>query len=291
MNWAQLTIKATKATADAASEILCAAGCGGTSVTEASKNALLVTGYVARDGRAEKAIETTIRKLAECGSFGLDLSQADLTVTDVADDDWGLSWRKFYKPLRVGKIVVKPTWEPFEANEEDVVVNVDPAMAFGTGNHPTTRLCLEVLQGVVKDGDRVADIGTGSGILAITCALLGADTVDATDIEPLAVKTAEENFDAAGLSGKITCAASDTPMSLEGEYDLVVANIIAAVILQISEGLVAETKPGGLLLVSGIIHHMANRVRTKLESLGMKVGLSKSDSDWYAFLCRKGEDK
>ncbi|MBP5738521.1 MAG: 50S ribosomal protein L11 methyltransferase, partial [Abditibacteriota bacterium] len=143
MNWAQLTIKATKATADAASEILCAAGCNGTSVTEASKNALLVTGYVARDGRAEKAIETTLRKLAECGSFGLDLSQSDLTVTDVADDDWGLSWRKFYKPLRVGKIVVKPTWEPFEANEDDVVVNVDPAMAFGTGNHPTTRLCLE----------------------------------------------------------------------------------------------------------------------------------------------------
>jgi ribosomal protein L11 methyltransferase len=182
-------------------------------------------------------------------------------IEHVVGDAWREAWREYFKPLRVGKhLVVKPSWEPFEAQPGDVVLTLDPGQAFGTGTHETTRLLLAEVEARVKPDVRVLDVGAGSGILGIACLLLGARSVLALDVDPLSIDASHENAERNGVRAKLD--AAQTPVAKITEtYPLVLANIEARVLVPEARAIARCVEPGGLLLLSGLLHDHAEPTR------------------------------
>ncbi len=210
----------------------------------------------------------------------------ELTTNIRREEDWANAWKEHYRPVRAGRrVVVTPPWQDYDAKEGgDVVVILDPGMAFGTGTHPTTRLCLMALEDELRPGDAVFDVGTGSGILAIAAVLLGASRVDAVDIEPVSVRQAAENFERNSVADRvrITEGSADAARSFGGRYDLVLANIIARILVEISSDLVAAVKPGGTLVLSGIIEPKEDDVLQTFRGLGLELRRREQIEDWVA---------
>ena len=180
------------------------------------------------------------------------------TITVVRNEDWANNWKVHFKPVRIGeRLVIKPTWEDYQALPGDLVIQIDPGMAFGTGAHPTTRMCLESMERICfnESGGKlppaVLDVGTGSGVLSIAAALMGATTVTAVDIDPEAVRVTLENLELNGME-KLGSASPPSLEDLQGEYGIVVANILAEELVRLSPQLTAKVAPGGWLILSGI---------------------------------------
>lgn len=188
------------------------------------------------------------------------ISEPRLTVLE--PENWAESWKAFFPPQHIGRrTVIVPTWHAYDPAPGEVIIRLDPGMAFGTGLHATTRLCLAAIERHLQPGARVLDVGTGSGILAIAAALQGASLVDAIDIDPVAIRVAADNAALNGVEDRIRVSLGtvgggghhDVPRHTEAGYDLVLANILAEVIVELAAGLAAATRPGGLLVVSGIL--------------------------------------
>ena len=232
------------------------------------------------------------RNPAECVSFireRLTDVKYDLTLSGMSEEDWADSWKKYYKPVRIGKrLMVVPSWEEYEAEEGDIILRMDPGMAFGTGTHETTRLCSSIMEEYVKSGDRVLDIGTGSGILAIAASKLGARSVFAYDIDPVAVRVASENCAENGCKN-ITCGIADLLRGVDTaeKYDFVSANIVADILVRLAPDVASYMKDGGLIAVSGIIDSQEDRVREALEKGGLTHIFTAEENDWNAMLFRK----
>lgn len=212
-----------------------------------------------------------------------------LEVRRLAEEDWAEAWKAHFHVHRIGpRIVIKPTWREYDPSPGDVVVELDPGMAFGTGLHPTTQLCLAELTAVVRSGDSVLDLGTGSGILAIAAARLGARRVVAIDNDPVAVKVAAANVALNGLSDVVEVREGDQPppAAFPG-YDVVVANIIARVIAALAPDLGAALRPGGTLIASGIIAEREPEVLAAFASAGLRVAARRQDGDWLALVASR----
>ena len=180
--------------------------------------------------------------------------EVELELKQVREEDWAEAWKQYFKPEHIGKIVIKPSWEKYSPKSGEFVVELDPGMAFGTGTHPTTRLCVELLQEIVTPQTEMLDVGTGSGILALAGAELGAKKIVAMDIDPIAVKVALENIRRNRMEGFIEVYQSNLlERSLDSKFNLVVANIITNAILEISTQLAKVLEPGGIFIASGII--------------------------------------
>lgn len=205
------------------------------------------------------------------------------------EEDWAECWKKYYKPLRIGKhIVIVPAWEDYAAKEDDVIVKIDPGMAFGTGTHETTSLCAELIEKYMPKGVRALDVGTGSGILAVIASKLGAREVEALDIDPNAVRAAKENCAANGALN-ITCRQSDLIRAASGRYAFISANIVADIILRMSENVTDYLEDGGILIVSGIIETQAKDVCDALAEKGLTLIDKLSKNDWNAFAFVKND--
>lgn len=211
-------------------------------------------------------------------------------VIGVNMSDWENEWKKYYKPLRIGEnIVIVPAWEKFEQKDTDVVVRMDPGMAFGTGTHETTRLCMALLEKHIQKDLTVLDIGTGSGILSICASKLGANCAYAYDIDPVAVKVANENIKDNNITN-VVCGVSDllkNVLKVEGGYDLVLANIVADIILRMAPDVSSYMKTGGKLVTSGIIETQAENVKDVLLGYGFVLDDKLSENDWVAFVFKK----
>ncbi|WP_434511363.1 50S ribosomal protein L11 methyltransferase [Desulfitobacterium sp. AusDCA] len=204
----------------------------------------------------------------------------------VKEEDWATAWKAYFKPIRVGKnFLIKPSWEDIQPNPEDLVLELDPGMAFGTGTHATTTLCLELLEDIIKPGMKVFDLGTGSGILAIAAAKLGAE-VEAVDLDPVAVRVAQENIDLNHVSEQVSAKHGDLGSVLKGQADLVVANIIADVILLLLPDLKRILKPEGEFIASGIIESRSEDVENGMREAGLEVIDKKEDAMWVALRAR-----
>lgn len=205
-----------------------------------------------------------------------------VSVGRVPDEDWSQTWKQFFKPRRVGaRFVIRPTWEPFEAGEGDLEIVLDPGQAFGTGDHPTTRLCLELLEQLELGGKRVADVGCGSGILSIGALRLGAESVDAVDIDPVSVQVALENASLNGVT--YACRVGDGFKALpDPPYDAAVSNIISAVLIRMAPDAAACVKPGGHWVVSGIIRQNWPDVRDAASRAGFKLERTAEEDEWVA---------
>ncbi len=206
----------------------------------------------------------------------------------VAEADWADAWKEHFHPLRIGQhIVIKPTWREFEAAPEDIVIELDPGMAFGTGLHPTTQMCLQVLEEKVQQGMRVLDLGTGSGILALVAARLGASAVLALDTDPVAVTSARENVQRNNVEPKVTVLHGSLEQA-SGSYDLVVVNILAKIIVSLArEGLAERVRPGGQWVAAGIIEPQVSEVMATLETVGLHVTGQRQVSDWVTLIGRR----
>lgn len=218
-----------------------------------------------------------------------------LEVIGVSENDWANSWKSYYKPQKIGeRIVVVPQWENYEPAAGDVVVTMDPGMAFGTGTHETTRLVIGLLDKYVTPGCRVLDVGCGSGILAICAAKLGAGICRAYDIDPTAIRVADENIALNSVSDIVDCYVSDLldGVSLQGGgYDLVCANIVADIIIRMAPDVPAFMKENGVLLASGIISERAADVEEALVKHGMYVAERAEDNGWCALAVRLATGK
>lgn len=211
----------------------------------------------------------------------------EITTRVVVEEDWAEAWKKHYKTVRVGRLVIKPSWEEYQPLEGDLVIEMDPGMAFGCGTHATTALCLMLLEKYVRPGITVYDIGTGSGILAVAAARLGAGRVRAVDIDPVACKAAAENVERNNAGGVVSVGHGNLAELLENGADLVVANIIADVIAGFAPQAASILKPGGVFIASGIIREKADMVRRALGAAGLSVCEDLEDGLWVALVSRK----
>lgn len=236
-----------------------------------------------------KEIESFLEELAQ-RQPGLVLPRPELS--SVSTEDWSTSWKVNFKPLRIGRrLLIVPSWEEPQPQPNDIVLRLDPGMAFGTGGHETTRLCLELLEQIMDTmpilrSPAVLDLGTGSGILAMAAVQLGAGRVCAVDIDPLALEVARENLAINGLTDQVEC--STTPLeSLEGCFDVILANILAEELVRLAPYLSKRLSPGGSLVLSGILAEKEGLVRSGFSSQPLEYLATLIEGEWVALHYRK----
>ena len=212
----------------------------------------------------------------------------ELTTAGVEQEDWQNAWKKYYHAMDIGKrLAIVPGWEEYETDR--TVITMDPGMAFGTGTHETTSLCLEVLDERVRGGERVLDIGTGSGILAIAALRLGAACAEGVDIDPMCVRTAGENALRNGVQDRFTVLVGDLSDKASGVYNIITANIVAAAILSLAPHVPALMAPGALFVASGIIDTRKEEVLAGLRGAGLDPFEVREKRGWVCIVCRKKE--
>ena len=218
--------------------------------------------------------------------MGLDLGEAKVEHELMYEKDWAETWKQYYKPVLVGeRIVVKPIWEEYEPKNDELVVELDPGMAFGTGTHETTRMCIQALERYVKPETTVFDVGCGSGILAIAAAKLGAKLSVGVDLDPVAVESSKENV-AHNKLDNIEILEGNLVEVIEGKADVVVANILAEIICILTDDVKRVLKQGGTFITSGIIHDRVEMVCEKLEATGFEVLEKNRDGEWNCIVAK-----
>lgn len=217
-----------------------------------------------------------------------DYGTLDMDSRSVSDETWTDVWKKYYKPFYAADhLVIKPTWEEFSPLPGDRVIEIDPGMAFGSGTHETTAMCISMLEKVIRGGEEVIDVGTGSGILSIAAGLLGAGHVLAVDIDPDAVRVAAENVSHNGLENVVDVQQGNLLDHIEQVCDICVANIISDVIISFAKPLMNHIVPGGLFLCSGIVKDRSGEVRNALEDAGYEILKTEYRGEWTAFMSRR----
>lgn len=216
-------------------------------------------------------------------------AKSTVEVISVNEDDWANNWKKYYHTIKVGEhLVIKPSWIDYEKKPGDIVVELDPGMAFGTGTHETTRMCMAHLEKYIDKNSRVLDIGCGSGILSITSVLIGAKSVLGVDIDPVAVKTAKENGEMNGFLPPVyNIKRGDLVSEAEGKYDVVVANIIADVIISVCPDVKDFVSENGVFISSGIIVDRKDDVKDAFLKNGYTIIDEKNEGEWVSFVCKK----
>lgn len=253
-----------------------------------------VTAYFPADESLDDRVREIEDYLAANGPSFAGFAYRKPTVTMITEQDWSTSWKEHFKPLRIGRrLVVKPTWEDFSPGAEDLVLELDPGMAFGTGTHPTTMLCLTVLERLLSgegcnclQSRDVLDVGTGSGILGIAAARLGASRVTAVDIDPEAVRVARENCELNRVSSLV--AVSDTPLErIPGAFDIVIANILAEDLVRLAPDLTARLRPGAFLILSGILIEKEDLVKEGFANRKLTLTEVARENEWSCLVYRQ----
>ncbi|KRQ86659.1 Ribosomal protein L11 methyltransferase [Caloramator mitchellensis] len=253
---------------------------------EYGDKAAVVKGYFSDEDNIDEILKYINERLEELKSDGFDIGEGKILVNQVYEEDWATSWKKYYKVTKLGKrIVVKPRWEEYTPEDNEIVIELDPGMAFGTGTHETTILCLELLEKYLKGGETVFDIGTGSGILAIASSKFGAEKVVGVDIDEVAVDAARENVEYNNI-GNVEIRHGNLTDVLTEKADIVVANIIADIIINMTSSIKNFIKQEGLFIVSGIIQDRKNDVLKELENNNLKIIEIKEMGEWVGIVSK-----
>ena len=313
MDWMECTVLTTTEASDLVSQILMDAGSAGTMIEDKNDVAanqrpegqwdiideeiarrigedVRVTGYFQADETLRDriaGIQAELRRVA-AADLGMNLGKGEVLTKGFDAEDWAESWKKAYKPIRLGThMVIKPGWETYEAQPGDHIIEIDPGMAFGTGTHETTGMCVALIEKYVKPGQRVIDIGTGSGILAIAAAHMGAKAVLATDLDAVAVRVAADNVSINGFEDVIETRCGDLLDAVDAVGDVVIANIIADVIIMLAKPVREHVEEGGLFICSGIANDRRDEVLAALKDADYQVLDVVEKGEWTAIASRK----
>ncbi|HUQ17571.1 MAG TPA: 50S ribosomal protein L11 methyltransferase [Candidatus Saccharimonadales bacterium] len=282
LRWIEIAVPAHAEAVEAVSEILTRVGYNGIAIEEPLEPSPhaehLVKAYLIHDSAARGRVRAVREALGHLQAFGLG-PIGTLRLRRVEDEDWLESWKASFTPLRIGRFLVRPTWSDADPGDA-IVLELDPGMAFGTGLHPTTQQCLRALSVLDIMGKTVADIGTGSAILAIAAAKRGAASVVAVDIDPVSMRAATENV---ARNRVAVTVGRGSAAEVPGRHDLVLANIVAPVLQQIAPDLARCTAAGGLLVTAGIIAAAEDETVAAFEAAGFRSAGREQDGDWVSW--------
>ncbi|TYP78032.1 50S ribosomal protein L11 methyltransferase [Paenibacillus methanolicus] len=318
MKWHEITVETTEEATEMISNFLHELDAGGVSIEESGtlnkprdtslgqwyehplndipEGQAVIKAYFYEEADPEEIMETIRPRIEQLREFDIDPGDFIISAALVDDEDWANAWKQYFKPIRVSeRLTIKPTWEDYAPGPDERIIELDPGMAFGTGTHPTTALCLRTLESVIQGGEEVIDVGTGSGVLAIGAMKLGAKRVLALDLDPVAVSSATENTRLNGLEDSIQVHLSDLlgilqakeesgPVNVSVPVDVVVANILAEIILLFLDDVYAALKPGGTYIASGIWKNKEADVEAGLLKAGFTIKDRQRDQDWIAFV-------
>jgi ribosomal protein L11 methyltransferase len=238
-------------------------------------------------GETVDAIKESINNLI---IHNIDIGFNKVTISEVNEEEWATAWKKYYHPVKISeKVTIVPTWEIYTpVSSDELIIELDPGMAFGTGTHPTTVMCIQALERSVRPGDRVIDVGTGSGVLSIAAAMLGAEDVRAYDLDEVAVTSARLNIKLNKVSDKVTISQNNLLDGVEeNTADVVIANILAEVILRFTDDVARVVKPGGIFIASGIIQQKKDQVKEGLVQSGFEITETILMEDWVAIIAKR----
>ncbi len=313
MKWSELSIHTTNEAIEAVSNIMHEAGASGVVIEDSEDltkeredrfgeiysldpsdfpvDGVVLKAYLPVNsflGETIKAIKVSINNLV---SFGIDLGKNEVSINEVDEEEWATSWKKYYHPVKISqRFTIVPTWETYHpVSSDELIIELDPGMAFGTGTHPTTVMSLQALEKMVKPADRVIDIGTGSGVLAIGAALLSAKEVYALDLDEVAVRSAKSNIELNNVQDVVTVEEGNLTDKVSEAGDVVVANILAEVIISFTDDAFKIVKPSGWYITSGIIESKKNDVKAALEASGFIIEDVMMMEDWVTIISKKPE--
>ncbi len=289
MQWVAISVTTTCEAQDAVCQILYEAGAKG-AVVEGDR-IIKITVYFPSGNGTDSIISHVKEKINGLSRYGINPGKTDIVMECIDDKDWAGQWKKSYKPIRITpSLVVKPTWRDMAPDPDDIVIELDPGMAFGTGTHFTTQSCLTLLEKYIKQGCSVLDVGTGAGILAIAAAKLGASNVLALDIDDVAITVAKQNIEQNDVEDRVDAKNGSPDNMVLGRYDIIVMNIVAEVIVNLIPCLSKTLKEQGLLIVAGIIPDRIGMIEEAFIKEGMAVVETLRDENWITFVYGKGRD-
>ena len=307
--WQELTITVSREAEEAVSNILIDLGCQGVAIDDSAdyleqvdqygelfpeveqSERVRITGYYPDSVDIEDIAAQANERLAELDGFGLETGDIELTRQELAEEDWADNWKKYFEPARITHdLTIVPSWTDYEVTTGEKIIKLDPGMAFGTGTHPTTKMSLFALEQVLRGGETVLDVGTGSGVLSIASSLLGAKEIFAYDLDDVAVRVAQENIALNAGTENIHVAAGDLLKGVDIEADVIVANILADILVNLTDDAYRLLKDEGYLIMSGIISEKWDLVRESAEAAGFFLETHMIQGEWNACVFKKTKE-
>ena len=307
--WQELTITVSREAEEAVSNILIDLGSQGVAIDDSAdylgqvdqygelfpeveqSERVRITGYYPDSVDIEDIAAQANERLAELDGFGLETGDIELTRQELAEEDWADNWKKYFEPARITHdLTIVPSWTDYEVTTGEKIIKLDPGMAFGTGTHPTTKMSLFALEQVLRGGETVLDVGTGSGVLSIDSSLLGAKEIFAYDLDDVAVSVAQENIALNAGTENIHVAAGDLLKGVDIEADVIVANILADILVNLTDDAYRLLKDEGYLIMSGIISEKWDLVRESAEAAGFFLETHMIQGEWNACVFKKTKE-
>lgn len=311
MKWSEISIHTTNEAVEPISNILHEAGASGVVIEDPYElvreredqfgeiyqlnpddypaEGVIVKAYLPVNSFLGENVEAIKQEINNLVSFNIDIGHNEVTISELHEEEWATAWKKYYHPVKISeKFTIVPTWEEYEpVHTDELIIELDPGMAFGTGTHPTTVMCIQALEDIVRNGDYVIDVGTGSGVLGIAAALLGARKVDALDLDEVAVRSAKINVKLNKVPHIVSVSQNDLLHGVEEQADVVVANILAEVIMRFTGDVGKSVKPGGYFIASGIIQQKKQEVKEAIAAAGFTIEETLQMEDWVALVAKK----
>lgn len=308
MKWTEVTVSTSNEAVEAVSNILMEAGASGVKIDDALDYQNLkpdrygeiidldtiphvtsgaqVSAYYPETVFVPEILPTIKQRVSQLSEFGLNPAPNEVSMAALSDEDWATAWKKYYHPVRVTRyLTIVPSWEDYQpAQSGELVLRLDPGRAFGTGTHPTTKLCLQALETVINGGEHLIDVGTGSGVLSIAAKAMGVGAVEAYDLDDVAVASAQTNLDLNPVAKDVKVAANDLLAGIDTQADIIVANILAEIIIPLVPQARQNLKRGGYFITSGIIDDKFQTVLTALTDAGFQIAQHTQMGDWHGIV-------
>lgn len=311
MKWSELCIHTTNEAVEPISNILHEAGASGVVIEDPCEltkeredqfgeiyqlnpddypeEGVIVKAYLPVTSFISETVEEIKEAINNLVTYNIDIGLNKVSISEVNEEEWSTAWKKYYHPVKISeKFTIVPTWEEYTpVNSDELIIELDPGMAFGTGTHPTTVMCIQALERTVQKDDRIIDVGTGSGVLSIAAALLGAKHVDALDLDEVAVNSARLNIELNKVQDTVTVSQNNLLTGKTEQVDLIVANILAEIIVRFTDDVGKLVKPGGYFIASGIIQQKKQLVKDAILAAGFELVETLVMEDWVAIIAKK----
>ena len=307
--WQELTVEVLREAEEAASNILIELGSQGVAIDDSADylgrvgkygevfpevkqvDTVKITAYYPEHVDIDAVEKEVAQRLSALSDFGVNAGDIHYDTQELAEQDWAENWKKYYEPTRISHdLTIVPSWTDYEAKTGEKIIRLDPGMAFGTGTHPTTKMSLFALEQVFRGGETVLDVGTGSGVLSIASSLLGAKSIYAYDLDEVAVRVAQENIDLNAGTENIHVATGNLLQGVDIQADVIVANILADILINMTEDAYRLVKDEGYLIMSGIISEKWEMVRESAEKAGFFLETHMIQGEWNACVFKKTDD-